>query len=677
MFDWNDEELDNIIWGEVGEGGDRIVPYPEARDGYSGKKEWSDKDGNVKSTGRKQSTAKVDLHGTNLESSSNFEISEGISASGSGIDSWSNLSLTNATAKTDQESLDASVSVDLTDIAKVDSSGEIAELDNMTAMFQNPQEGKELGNFIDYGWANIGSFDDLNRIFSNDDPIFGNGSLANADELWSSSKDVTNNPVKSFPLSLDSPNSGLGPLRNTSEHLGIKTEYLHEDDQPFTLGHGELNDPIRHGPWSSRKISDHVRYTGNTELTNRGRNSSTNCQLASEKEVLSSELAAKVQKQKKLLRSRKNLEENSLYQDLHSNWFSFGASSTQLKNQNADPILRSSSSTVPSQQKQLQGADSLQYHQICNSFFASSAYGQVASPCTAMPLMSHIQSREFKPQPLLSGYETSSSKTNPVSEIAHSSGRHTMTPQEKIEKLRRRQQMQAHLAIQKQQLKFVHQVNCCGQPVPRKCSQENEMSNAEGACLANIEFDELSSLSAFDDSSPIEQDESSTISLVDSAEDTVLFQLEEIIAKLDVRTRLCIRDSLFRLAQSALQRQDASDTSRINNSGRDEQGVKEETSGHNRNSDIPEEETKTNPSDRTVARLLFHRPFEFSRKHSGRSESSVSTELSKYKSEGIAKPSASCLQDTIKLKQNLDGGSENSFFLSDPRSIIQCKTILD
>jgi ABC-type uncharacterized transport system YnjBCD substrate-binding protein len=31
--------------------------------------------------------------------------------------------------------------------------------------FQNAAEGKEQGDFVDYDWANIGSFDDLDRIF--------------------------------------------------------------------------------------------------------------------------------------------------------------------------------------------------------------------------------------------------------------------------------------------------------------------------------------------------------------------------------------------------------------------------------------------------------------------------------------------------------------------------------
>ena len=55
-----------------------------------------------------------------------------------------------------------------------------------------------------------------------------------------------------------------------------------------------------------------------------------------------------------------------------------------------------------------------------------------------------------------------------------------------------------------------------------------------------------------------------------------------ISLQLDMRIRLCIRDSLFRLAQSASQRQNASDTSSNNKSNRDEVLSKEEINTHNR-----------------------------------------------------------------------------------------------
>lgn len=40
-----------------------------------------------------------------------------------------------------------------------------SQLDKDAELYSNTQEGKEQGDFIDYGWANIGSFDDLDRIF--------------------------------------------------------------------------------------------------------------------------------------------------------------------------------------------------------------------------------------------------------------------------------------------------------------------------------------------------------------------------------------------------------------------------------------------------------------------------------------------------------------------------------
>ena len=54
------------------------------------------------------------------------------------------------------------------------------------------------------------------------------------------------------------------------------------------------------------------------------------------------------------------------------------------------------------------------------------------------------------------------------------------------------------------------------------------------------------------------------------------------ILQLDVRIRLCIRDSLFRLAQNVMQRHYASRTSNTNKSSWDENKVAEENNNHNR-----------------------------------------------------------------------------------------------
>lgn len=37
--------------------------------------------------------------------------------------------------------------------------------DKDAEIYESSHEGKEQGDFVDYGWANIGSFDDFDRIF--------------------------------------------------------------------------------------------------------------------------------------------------------------------------------------------------------------------------------------------------------------------------------------------------------------------------------------------------------------------------------------------------------------------------------------------------------------------------------------------------------------------------------
>ncbi|KAK9283598.1 hypothetical protein L1049_011847 [Liquidambar formosana] len=97
MFDWNDEELSNIIWGETTESDDHIVPYPKGSEerplvtsGDHNKKEWKQE------PATKTPGDKTGFNGSQLESISHFDTNEGLSASGFRIESWPDLSLSNA-----------------------------------------------------------------------------------------------------------------------------------------------------------------------------------------------------------------------------------------------------------------------------------------------------------------------------------------------------------------------------------------------------------------------------------------------------------------------------------------------------------------------------------------------------------------------------------------------------
>ncbi|XP_010937457.1 protein LNK1 isoform X2 [Elaeis guineensis] len=83
-------------------------------------------------------------------------------------------------------------------------------------------------------------------------------------------------------------------------------------------------------------------------------------------------------------------------------------------------------------------------------------------------------------------------------------------------------------------------------------------------------------------------------------------QLQDVILQLDIGTRQCMRDSLYRLARSAEKRYNFASA---NNTSKESGGILD-TEEPNRSSDYITTETETNPIDRSIAHLLFHRPSE-------------------------------------------------------------------
>ncbi|MBA0596166.1 hypothetical protein Gorai_012997 [Gossypium raimondii] len=69
---------------------------------------------------------------------------------------------------------------------------------------------------------------------------------------------------------------------------------------------------------------------------------------------------------------------------------------------------------------------------------------------------------------------------------------------------------------------------------------------------------------------------------------------------------------------------------------------------------MSEAETETNPIDRAVAHLLFHRPLELSGKHTGTPESPASVKFPfEHKSAGLMSLPMGCVSDNSQVKQNL------------------------
>lgn len=87
-----------------------------------------------------------------------------------------------------------------------------------------------------------------------------------------------------------------------------------------------------------------------------------------------------------------------------------------------------------------------------------------------------------------------------------------------------------------------------------------------------------------------------------SLEATSFRQLQQVMKQLDLRTKLCIRDSLYRLATSAEQRH--------NNPSFSSGDIGGPLMAQRSDNGLMDMETDTNPIDRSVAHLLFHRPSE-------------------------------------------------------------------
>lgn len=233
-------------------------------------------------------------------------------------------------------------------------------------------------------------------------------------------------------------------------------------------------------------------------------------------------------KQKRVLKFRKRSGEKTegkLLQDLDGAWSPPGSQYQQFEKQ-----------VSLSQQRKLQGPESLQYQHVPNPYVAPSVYGNLTNQYPSIPVLPRIHSAEDNPEQMLSGYEVSVGNANHLTKSIDGPLKPlTMTPQEKIEKLRRRQQMQAMLAIQKQQQQFSHQASSADQSITQRCPQENQIQHIEGA---DMEVEEnISTLPSLDPNSPIEQDDSNTISMaIDdySVEDTIFYQLQDIITKVCV-----------------------------------------------------------------------------------------------------------------------------------------------
>ncbi|KAG2325007.1 hypothetical protein Bca52824_007735 [Brassica carinata] len=566
MFDWDDEELTNMIWGDDGETGDHIVPF-KVRSEQLSRKEHGEESKTIKPAEQKTTGSKTDLHDSKLGSSSGQNVDEGNLQPGFCMSSW----LSNAREPDPGPgSSETELSKSLAEPARYDSTrGEkTSELGKGPDIFHSTDESKEQGDFDEYGWANIGSFDDLDRMFSSDIPIFGDGNLNGADELWSSSKDVS----KPLPSVLDSQDLGLDS----------RTEFEHQENKQFPLT-GKIDAPSSQSVPRVRVTPESEQYHGHKSL---------------------SSVDDQPYQQNKMMKFSEMLGtcEAGSFQDPYGQ-------RTLSRRKFVNHLAPSRSSMMGvNLQSESQGSGTSHYPHMPNQHMATSGFGNHINPYSSVPVVSAFQRPDVKNQLMHPSYNPATAiSVNMVTDV--SSRPSTMTPQEKLEKLRRRQQMQAMLAIQRQQQQFRHQAPGADQSIAQNCCQENPLQLVDKTNLQG-----LSAVPSFDPISSLELDDSGNFAAAadNPSEFSVLYRLQDVVSKLDMGVRTCIRDSLFRLADSAGQRHHTGDTSHSNKTSQDGQEVASKEKSRYRYAGMLDTETVTNPTDRTVAHLLFHRPFDMS-----------------------------------------------------------------
>lgn len=167
--------------------------------------------------------------------------------------------------------------------------------------------------------------------------------------------------------------------------------------------------------------------------------------------------------------------------------------------------------------------------------FMFPGYGYAAYPFPTIPLVSNIQAEGYQTKPTGTSYRTLEDSPKQSSSIEMSqdipSRPVTMTPQEKIEKLRRRQQMQALIAIQQQQQQFGQEGSGSDTMVSQAYSPRNKNPDSLGS---SIIIDENANKVFSPEMIPTNHDlahKSSAISDDPFIEEKIYYQLQDALDK--------------------------------------------------------------------------------------------------------------------------------------------------
>ncbi|GMY39015.1 protein LNK1 [Fagus crenata] len=465
----------------------------------------------------------------------------------------------------------------------------ISQADDDLSFLDNDREDKQSSDLLYNWWPNIENFEDVDKMFRSCDSTFGLESLSNEDELcWFSSSHDTE--VSEDALKSNKKFSGdeASALRNIPEY--------HEVSRPNNAGIS-INDSdkrcVSMGDQMNSETSDVDELAALSFVTGSDTKPESKDDSTLKDRINLHRKQSKNQNQTEGKRKDRYLENGDSFQyygKLEDPKHCYGDSSPEFV-----------SSHGIHQHKQDIGPDTLSYMQAHVPYMHLD-YRHPSNQISVCPSGNKSENNgPPSPSPKESSYAS-----NPVQSMESSHGQSlevlVKTMNEKREKLHCCQDLQAPSTRKSKHVNLATPMAFC-LPV----SAQKQAQHSENEVEAYSEVGLTIGIPTEFDSSNV-QESSCMSSVLDeiSLEATSFRQLQQVTEQLDIRTKLCIRDSLYRLARSAEQRHNCAIMS---GNGDDCDGSRAlmvpET---NKCTSIVDMETGTNPIDRSIAHLLFHRP---------------------------------------------------------------------
>ncbi|KAE8677848.1 Dentin sialophosphoprotein-related, putative isoform 5 [Hibiscus syriacus] len=454
----------------------------------------------------------------------------------------------------------------------------ISEANEDIRLFNSNHEDKENSDLLCYGWGDIGNFEDVDRMFRNCDSTFGLGSLSNEDDLhWVSSSQATEGSLdvlkddaklNSLPENCTTSSADAGPSTIDSNKKSILLS-----DKRSSLSMSSRNSSLAH--MSSLNVSNNGSGSKD-DLT-------PNVQISPQNKQ-SKQLSASRERIDNLLKS------GGLYNQI-GNTKQF----VDVKHPFSDASCQLFSPLDLQWHKQNGGPDSVSCIQT-NGPFMHRNYSCPSNQLSICPSLTSSKSEKKRHPSSTNGSSYASNQAQSI-DHDHSFEVPDIIMNDKIGKLYHQQDTQALVNRIVDQARVERQIALSDSLIT-----QNQVRQSE--------WDEGHSVGKQAELVSSNGKESSCVSLMSdevSLEATSFQQLQQVMEKLDIRTKLCIRDSLYRLARSAEQRHNCTNTKSGSRNDKDASGSleAEESSKCTRFMDI---ETDTNPIDRSIAHLLFHRP---------------------------------------------------------------------